>query len=138
MRKGRSSFTQSFDSSAQGDPAFSSSQFSAGGQRIKVGLKAEQTAWRKASLSANFQMPLQDTLSPRRGRTGWRSNVLKGEEQVCLQAEVFREQSPISNLLITTLNIMPRYPLPLMYLVIFFLTPGRVSQRKQCLMPLFT
>lgn len=137
-QEGTSSFTETFANSSQGDPASSSSQFFAGGQRIKVGLKQQQTAGRKALLSVNFQMLVQDVLSPHGGRIGWRSNVLKGEKWVLLQAELFRESSPPGNLLIIKLKINLSYLLALVYLVIFFLTPGWVSQRKQCLMPLFT
>lgn len=135
--EGTSSFTGSFANSSQGDQSSSSSQLSAG-QRIKVGSKEQQTAERKALLSANFQMLVQDVLSPCRGRIGWSSNVLNGERWVLPQAELFRESSPPGNLLIIKLKIKPSCVLALAYLVIFFLIPGWVSQRKQCLMPLFT
>lgn len=123
-QEGTSSFTASFANSSQGDPSSSSSQLSAGGQRIKVGLKEQQTAGRKALLSANFQMLVQDVLSPCGGRIGWRSNVLKGKKWVLSQAALFRESSPPGNLLIIKLKIKPSYLLGLVYLVIFFLIPG--------------
>jgi len=58
-----------------------------------VGLKDQQTAGREALLSAKFQMLVQDMISPRGGRTGWRRNALKGEKWVLLQAELLRELS---------------------------------------------
>lgn len=138
-QEGTSSLIESFAKSSQGDPSSSSSQLSAGGQRIKVGFKEQQTAGRKALLSVSFQMLAQDMLTPHGGGwTGWRSNVLKGKKWDLLQAELFRELSPPGNLLLIKFKIKPSYLIPLVYLVIFFLIPGWVSQTKQCLMSLFT
>lgn len=123
-QEGTSSFTESFANSSQGHSSSSSSQLSAGGQRIKVGLREQQTAGRKALFSANFQMLVQDVLSPSGGRTGWRSNALKRETGILLQAELSRELSPPGNSLIIELKIKPGYLLAFVYLVIFSLIPA--------------